>query len=432
MAAAQGTPALRAAQEVLSSPRFTAVLATACIGTGILSWAVHNIIGWPGLVAILATLVLLASASLWARRESIDQLAVVPISLLVFLAWAAASLIWSQYQWATLGGLSALAAYTLLGIYVALVRDTIQVIRSFGDVLRFVLVVSLALEVLSGLLIDSPIPFLTIDAHLAQGGPISGLLGNRNELGLLAVIGAVTFVIEWRTRSIERGLTIFSVSLAALTLLFTRSPIAWGTALVTIAVLAALYGLRRAPAQNRRVLQFVALAVAAGGAIAAWMLRTPIVESLTANGELSYRLTLWQEVWTLLKTHYVEGWGWIGQWNDDVAPFVLFGLGSGRPSTSAVNAYLDVWFQLGFVGLAVFLGMLGLTFVRSWLLATRQRTVVYTWPAVVLTALLTASLAESGILIEFGWMIFVICCVNASQSLSWRTALRRPLEQEPL
>jgi len=48
-----------------------------------------------------------------------------------------------------------------------------------------VFVVSLALEVLSGVLIDMPIAFLGIDAHLAQGGPISGLLGNRNELGIM-------------------------------------------------------------------------------------------------------------------------------------------------------------------------------------------------------------------------------------------------------
>lgn len=423
---------MTAAQQALSSPRFTQALATAAISTGIMSWALHNIIGWAGLIAILATLVVLAGASLWARRETIDRLIVVPISLLVFLAWAALSLIWSQYQWATLGGLSALAAYTMLAIYVALVRDTIQVIRCFGDVLRFVLVVSLALEVLSGLLIDTPIPFLAIEAHLAQGGPVSGILGNRNEFGLLSVIGAVTFVIEWRTVSISRGLAIMSLTLASLTLLLTRSPIAWGTAVVAIAVLAILYGLRRAAPQQRRVLNFVALGLAFVGAALAWALRTPIIDTLNGSGELTYRLSLWQEVWTLLKTHPVEGWGWIGQWNDSVAPFVSFGLGSGRPSGSAVNAYLDVWFQLGFVGLVIFLGMLGLTFVRSWILATRQRTVVYAWPAVVLTALLTASLAESGILIEFGWMVFVICCVNASQSLSWRTALRRPLEQEPL
>ena len=428
---ARATP-LQVMAELLSSPRFTAALATASIGTGILSWSIHNLIGWAGLIAILAALVVLAGLSLWARRESIDRLAVVPLSLVVFLGWAALSLIWSQYQWATVGGLSALAAYTVLGIYVALVRDTIQVIRSFGDVLRFVLVVSIALEVLSGLLIDTPIPFLTIEAHLAQGGPISGLLGNRNELGLLSVIGAATFVIEWRTVSITRGLAIGSITLAALTLFFTRSPIAWGTALIAVAVLATLYGLRRAEPQQRRVLNFVVLGLAVVGAVVAWALRSPIVETLNGGGELNYRLRLWQEVWALLKSHAVEGWGWIGQWNDQVAPYASFGLGTGRPSGSAVNAYLDIWFQLGFVGLAIFLGMLGLTFVRSWLLASRQRTVVYTWPAVVLAALLTASLAESGILIEFGWMIFVICCVNASQSLSWRTALRRPLEQEPL
>ena len=428
---ARPTP-IQSASELLASPRFASALATSAIGTAILSWSIHNIIGWSGLIAILVTLVLLAGGSLWARRESIDRLAVVPISLLVFLGWAALSLLWSQYQWATLGGLLSLAAYTVLAVYVALVRDTIQVIRSFGDVLRFVLIVSLALEVLSGLLIDSPIPFLGIDAHLAQGGPVSGLLGNRNELGLLAVIGAVTFVIEWRTQSIARGLAIGSISLATLTLLFTRSPIAWGTAVVAVAVLGALYGLRRAPAQSRRVLHVAVLGLAVVGMSLAWALRTPIVETLNAGGELTYRLRLWQEVWALLKLHFIEGWGWIGQWNDGVAPFVSFGLGSGRPSASAVNAYLDVWFQLGFVGLVIFVGMIGLAFVRSWLLAARQRTVVYTWPAVVLAALMTASLAESGILIEFGWLVFVICCVNASQSLSWRTALRRPLEQEPL
>jgi O-antigen ligase len=97
-----------------------------------------------------------------------------------------------------------------------------------------------------------------------------------------------------------------------------------------------------------------------------------------------------------------------------------------------VNAFLDVWFQLGIIGVAAFVLLVGLAFVRSWLLAVRQRSVIFTWPAVVLAALLTASLAESGILIEFGWLTFVICCVKASQNLSWRTAFRPPLEPDPL
>lgn len=320
----------------------------------------------------------------------------------------------------------------MLGLYVAAVRDTLQVIRTFGDVLRFVLVVSIVLEVFSGILIDMPIGFLGIDANLANGGPISGLLGNRNELGLLCVIALVSFAIEWRMRSIERQLAIGSLVLAAITLGLTRSPIAWGTAVVAAAVLGSLYLIRRLPPERRRFWQFAALITAALAAVLTWSLRSPIVSAFNADGDLNYRLNLWQGMWAQLQLHPVEGWGWIGQWNTTVQPYTAFDLGSGRGATSAVNAYLDVWFQLGFIGLTIFVGMLGLAFVRSWLLAAHQRSVQFTWPAVVLAAVVTASLAESGILIEFGWMTFVICCATASQSLSWRNALRKPLEQEPL
>ena len=64
------------------------------------------------------------------------------------------------------------------------------------------------------------------------------------------------------------------------------------------------------------------------------------------------------------------------------------GLGLGRPlvaeptpimlvrggsQTSALNAYLDVLFQVGLIGLFAFVFMVGLAFARFWLLASRQR-----------------------------------------------------------
>ena len=100
--------------------------------------------------------------------------------------------------------------------------------------------------------------------------------------------------------------------------------------------------------------------------------------------------------------------------------------------SSALNAFLDVWLQLGFIGVVIFTGMVGLAFSRSWLLAGARRSVVFAWPAAALVALIIVSLAESSILSDFGWMTFVICCTKASQELSWRNALRRPLVQEPL
>lgn len=418
-------------QAFFGSARLASALSIAAIGLGVFAYALHHTIGWAGLIAMLATLSVLALASLAARRDSIDWTGVVPISLLAFLAWTVASVFWSQYQWASTGGLAYLLGFSVLGVYVALVRDTIQIIRSFGDVLRFVLGLSLALELLSGLLIDNAIEFLGIAGNLDQLGPIQGIVGNRNELGLLAVVAGISFVIEWRTRSVRTGIAVGSLIGASLTLALTRSPIAFGTAAVAIVAMLVLYGIRRLPMERRQFWQYSSLALVTVAGVIIWLARAPIIAALNAGGELTFRLRLWQQVWSLVPLHPTEGWGWIGQWHPDVPPYLLFDTISPRSLTSASNAYLDVWFQLGVIGIAMFVLLVGLAFVRSWLLAAHQRSVIFTWPAVVLAALLTASLAESSILIEFGWVTFVICCMKASQNLSWRNAFKRPLEPEP-
>lgn len=414
------------------SARLTSALSVTSITTGMLAFALHQTIGWAGLIGILATLTVLCGTTIVARRDSVDWVNLMPLSLLAFLVWAGLSIGWSQYQWATLGGLAYLAAFTALGLFVALMRDTIQIIRDFGDSLRFVLLASLVLEVFAGLLIDSPIPFLSISASLDHGGPISGLVGNRNDLGLLAVIAGISFFVEWRTKSVTTGLASFSMGLATITLILTGSPIAWGTAFVATTATVVLYGIRRLPIAHRTVWLFAALGMAVIGAIVLWLFRTPVIAVMNASGELEFRLQLWDRVSSLIPLHPVEGWGWIGAWHHGVPPFPYLDSTASRPVSSALNAYLDVWFQLGVIGLALFLMLLGLAFVRSWLLAARKRSVIFTWPAIVLAALLTAALAESSILTEFGWLTFVICCVKASQQLSWRTAFQRPLEPEVL
>ncbi|WP_167044905.1 O-antigen ligase family protein [Salinibacterium sp. ZJ454] len=421
-----------ALQSFFGSARLASAVATASIGLGILAFSLHRTIGWAGLISMLATLVVFALASLTARKDSVEwTTGVLPISLLIFLGWTAVSVVWSQYQWATVGSIAYLFGFTLLGVYVALVRDTIQIIRAFGDVLRFVLAISLGLELFSGLLIDAPIRFLGIAGNLDQLGPIQGIVGNRNELGLLAIIGGISFIMEWRTKSVRPGLAIGSLIAAGITVLLTRSPVAFGTAFVAAVAMLVLYGIRRLPPERRTFWQYAVPVAVMLVAALLWLARSPVINALNAGGELTFRLRLWQQLWSLIPLHPVEGWGWIGQWQTDVPPYLLFDATNPRSLSSASNAYLDVWFQLGFVGLVAFLLLVGLAFFRSWLLAMHQRSVIFTWPAVVLSALLTASLAESSILIEFGWVTFVICCVKASQNLSWRKAFERPLEPEP-
>ncbi|MHB1172983.1 MAG: O-antigen ligase family protein [Lacisediminihabitans sp.] len=416
------SPVVDAGIHFLRSARFSAALTHTIIGATLGSLFIRELIGWPGLLGILGTLVVLAALSLLAKQRTIEWHGLLPVSLLVFVGWAAASAFWSQYQWATFGSVVYLGAVTMLGIYVALARDTIQIARAFGDVLRIALVLSLALEIFSGLLIDSPIRFLDIQGHLDTLGPIEGIFGTRNQLGIVALVALITFGIELRTRSVSRGLAVGSLVTAGICLLLAHSPLAAG-ALVLVGLAAlALYGLRRLAANRRRFWQLGLLLAAVALAGFAWAFRTQLITFFSASAELMLRLRLWQQVRGLIPLNELNGWGWVGQWRQDVSPFQIFLNYTDHTPTSALNAFFDVWFQLGLVGLFAFVILLGLAFVRSWLLASNQRSIVYAWPALVLVVLLSTALAESSLLVEFGWLTFVVCCVKAARELSWRKA----------
>ncbi len=414
---------------LLRSPRFSAVLATTGVAIAALSYPLVRLTGWAGYLAALIGLIALMGVVLVVRRRELDR-ELPPISLLVFLAWAGISVLWSEYQWVTLGGAAYLVGYAFVGAFIAYTRDTIQVVRTWGDVLRVVLGVSLAIEIFSGILIDSPIPFLNVQARIAELGPISGVLQTRNQLGLLGLIGAVSFATELRTRSVRPLVGVLSLIGAALCIVLTQSPIIIATAGLVAVAAAVLYGIRRVRADRRQAWQFVILGAAVALIVVAWLFRGALVNLFNAEGALNYRLNLWQKIVALLPGNTIEGWGWTGRWHPEVAPYVALTVTNNRPAQSALNAFLDVWFQLGIIGLVVFVGMLGLAFTRSWLLAGRRRSVIYAWPALVLVSLLFVSLAESSILVEFGWLTFVVCCVTASRELSWRSALATPPKPE--
>lgn len=409
---------------IFGSARLAHALATVGIALGAAAFFLQRTLNWPGFLAALIVALVLMALSYLARQEEIAWRSLLPISLLGFLVWSLASLIWSSYQWATVGGLFYLLAFTLIALFVAISRDTIQIVRAFGDVLRVVLGLSLGVEVFSGILIDHPLPFLGVHGNLGTLGPISGIEPTRDQLGLVAIIGAISFATEHRTRSVTRLMSVLSLILAGICIVLTQSPvIAFATIVVGIAA-AVIYGVRRVSPERRQLWQFVVLGVAVVGIALIGIFRAPIVRLFNASGTIDYRVELWRQVIALIGFNPLQGWGWIGPWRVEIFPFSSLSATPDRPADSALNAFLDVWLQLGVIGLILFIGMIGLAFTRSWLLAGARRSVVYAWPAAVLVALIIVSLAESSILFEFGWMTFVICCVKASQELSWRTALR--------
>ncbi|WP_394551224.1 O-antigen ligase family protein [Agromyces sp. MMS24-JH15] len=414
----------RVARDLVGSARFAQALALVAIGTAFGTYAIRSLIGWPGLIAWLVLLLVLAGASLVARWRAVEWYGLLPLTILVFVGWAAASVLWSDTTLLSAVRVAYLIAFGILGVYIALMRDTIQVVRAVADVLRVLLGLSLALEVLSGILLDLPIAFLGIRGDLAQLGPIQGVFGTRNMLGFVALVALLTFIIEWRTKIARRGKAIASLVLAATCILLAGSPTTWIALGASLVSLAALYGLRRIPVAVRWRWQLALLGVTSAFLIAAWILRQRIIGLLDARAEFEVRLDVWREASRYLASNPLQGWGWVGEW-PDLAPYIWIERMTGRHHASALSAWVDAYFQVGLIGALLFAALVAVALVRAWLLASNRRSVVYLWPALMLVAIAVTSFAESFALVEGGWMLLVLCAVKSAREMSWRDALSR-------
>ncbi|WP_395243729.1 O-antigen ligase family protein [Agromyces sp. MMS24-K17] len=414
----------RQALGAAGSARFAQAITLIAIGFAFSTHAIRALVGWPGLLAALGALLVLAAASLVARWRAVEWYGILPLTILVFVGWCAASVIWSETTWLSLTGVLYLIAYGILGVYIALMRDTIQIVRAFGDVLRLLLGLSLALEVLSGILLDLPITFLGIRGDLAALGPIQGIFGTRNLLGFVALIGLLTFVVEWRTKIARGGKAWASLGLAVVLIALSGSPTTWIALGAALVAMAALYGLRRAKAATRWWWQIGLLVAVVTALVVGWILRIRIIELLDARAEFDVRLDVWREVSRYLAVNPLQGWGWVGTWPDQT-PYIWIERMTGRPAASALSAYIDAYFQVGVIGVLLFAALVGVALVRAWLLASDRRSVVYVWPALVLVVIAVTSFAESFALVEGGWMVLVVCAVKSAREMSWRDALAR-------
>ena len=409
-----------AAYAFFSHARFARAMSILVIATALGTHLLRSLTGTAGLTAIVVTELVLCALMLIARRRVVRWNAFLPISLAVFLVWCAVSYFWSYYPKASLVGIASQLSFAVLALAISSTRDTIQLIRAIGDVLRVFLAASLALEVIAGVLIDGPIEFLGIRGNLVTGEGIQGVFGSRNAFMLVSLIALVTFLIEWRTKSVTRQVAGWSVLGAALCVLLAASPVGFVTAVAVAVIAVLLASLRKMEPAVRRGTEIAAASAAGLGLIVAWALRGSILEALSSSPVLQYRLSLWSEELRLATMKPLEGWGWVGLWPRKTQPFTVMNSGSGDIHNSGLNIYLDAWLQVGIVGLALLLILLGFAFARSWSLATSKKSEIYLWSPLVLSLQLVSGLAESTALTEWGWFFVVLIVARSSAELSWR------------
>jgi O-antigen ligase len=210
--------------------------------------------------------------------------------------------------------------------------------------------------------------------------------------------------------------------IAAGTLILTRSATVTIALVGVIIVAVAVLLVRRATSPRARAFTYAGLiSVVLAGATLAVVLRGPLLAALGKSADFTGRFGIWAKVIDLAQQRPALGWGWVSYWVPWVAPFDNLAFRNGVRQLQAHNAWLDVWLQLGVVGLVVFAALVFSTLARSWSFAVDRpqlsrsagkSTAESLLPLLLLAALLIQSIAESRLLVEFGMFFLILIAVK--------------------
>lgn len=411
--------------------------------------AVRYSIGWFAW-GVVVVLMVVATVIALAINNPAKTFARIPIPLLVLLGIMAASLLWSQYRPETLMTLGIQLGATLFALFLANQFGWRQLLNILANTIRAILISSLIFELLAAVIGpikpffpnyegDTPpsASYLWSQGHLFDGDRIQGIVGNANLIAFIAVLGALLFLVEAIVTHTNKAIPTASLMLAVLMAALAKSGgMTLALVIILFAAAVAIFAEGRERSYRHRI---YARAIGFAGfmALLALVYRIELFELLGKSPDASGRFYIWGKVLNLIWERPLEGWGWIGYWIPGVDPYEGLIIINGVPMYQAHNAYLDIWLQLGILGLLSLIWLMFSSFVRLWQVAVRHTNPLYLFPLFTFLVIAAQSLTESRLIIESGWILLVLLATKAREPFAeleplGRTAKRLKLLRLPM
>ncbi|MER3388716.1 MAG: O-antigen ligase family protein [Microcella sp.] len=401
--------------------------------------------GWGAVVALLGV-----AWAIVAVRERVD-LRRVPVALGAVAVYLTASIAWSAYPGASAIGVVVTLVTGVVAVVMTHVMSLGEMVRALSAAVRWILGLSLVFEFAVATLVrqpllplwtsyDEPYPaaFNWSRNALFEGGRIQGIVGNANLLAFVALLAVIVIAVQWRVRQTDLGheatttrpLAAGWLAIALGVLVLTRSVTVLAAGAGVVLVLGVVLLARRLAGRARAALYAAATTAAVAVATLAVLFQDALLALVGRSDDLTGRLDIWAAVIELAQQRPWFGWGWVSYWAPWVEPFDDLVVIRGVTYLQAHNAWLDVWLQLGIIGLVLVSVLVLATTVRtvSWAVNAPRGDVVdppalRLAPVLILAMLLVHGLAESRLLIEAGLLLLVwITVASRRHELRWHRA----------
>jgi exopolysaccharide production protein ExoQ len=334
--------------------------------------------------------------------------------LLLLVAWAVASVTWSDAPALSVRRVAALLLTTLLGLYLALRLSRRQFIDLFS--------VGLGVMSLLSLMTAVALPRYGLD-HL-RGDAWRGVFATKNGLGRIACLTLVIWFYRARAYKTSLALVVPISLVAGLDLYYSDSRTSLAIFLFLTLFIAAAPMLQ---GDFRIATSATMFLLIAGGSLGLWMYAHSgnVLSSVGASSTLTGRTSIWSAAWYMAQQHYWFGYGYNAFWTGGSGPAgVLWGIVGSQPP-HAHNGFLDTWLDLGAIGVALLVVFLLWASLRAWL-SMRSGAPDAVWSLVFLVFLLAYNFSESSFLSRNSifWIMFVLAAAwvapQGATALSWQ------------
>ena len=389
-----------------------------------------------GAVAIASGVV---TVVLWVTLRPALQWRRLPWVALVYVAWAAVSTAWSV--WAGTSALTwlLLAITTLHGLFLAVALTWRELVRAISSALKWAMGLSLLFEFVVAAFVRGPVlPGFVRPTHhydpivywsrgnLFNSGRMQGIWGNANLLGIVALLAVIVFAILYAARSPRRPMLIVWIVISGFFLIRAGSATTFLSGAAAVLVLITILLMRTTTRPGERTRYYIAYAVVGLGAVlAVWLWRSEIFTLLGRSSDLTGRERIWAAVLSRAVERPFAGWGFASPWIAGDPHFDRWIVDHGQTVMQAHNMWVDLFMQLGIVGIVLMAGVYLAYIWRAWffavdrprwdLVADRPYSSLTLLPSLVGALLLVQGLAESGPLILWGWMFVVMFSLKLKQ-----------------
>jgi exopolysaccharide production protein ExoQ len=332
-------------------------------------------------------------------RERFTRIDTGDVLLWLLVVIALASVLWSAAPEITLRRSIALLGTTLFGVYLAIRFSLREQLR--------LLAWALGIAALLSLLFVLALPAYGImNEPEAQGW--RGVYTHKNAFGRSMVLGVLAFMLLALSERRYAWIKWVGFSLSVLLLLLSNAKTAL-VMLVTLLILLPLYRASRWP--FTLVVPFLIAAVLTLGSLALIVVfhEQTILGLLNRDITLTGRTEVWSAVVDMIWKQPWLGYGYDAFWLGWGGPSAYVLLVAYFDPLSAHNGLLDLWLDLGLLGVVVFaLGFL-LASVRAVMWARLTKGKEDLWPLAYLTYMFLYSVTESAILTRNSivWVLYV-------------------------